>query len=103
MGSQIALQAQLAAGRATRGTWTCALSRRRPPLQGVVFCVATDAGILKLYDVRNPKQGPFSTFTVRNPASSLHTTDCWETPAAGVLAWAVTCTPLPASEACGRL
>ena len=34
-------------------------------VQGIVFCVATDAGILKLYDARQHKQGPFITFTVR--------------------------------------
>ena len=34
-------------------------------VQGLVFCVATVAGMLKLYDARNYMQGPFATFVVR--------------------------------------
>ena len=40
-------------------------------LQGLVFCVATVAGILKLYDARNYVQGPFATFTVRHQKANM--------------------------------
>jgi WD40 repeat protein len=33
--------------------------------QGLVFCIGTDSGVLKLYDVRSFEKGPFDTFTVR--------------------------------------
>lgn len=33
--------------------------------QGLIFCVATDSGVLKLYDIRSYEKGPFDTFTVR--------------------------------------
>jgi hypothetical protein len=33
--------------------------------QGLVFAVATESGILKLYDVRSYDKGPFDTFVVR--------------------------------------
>ena len=35
------------------------------PAQGLIFCVATDSGVLKLYDIRSYEKGPFDTFTVR--------------------------------------
>ena len=38
-------------------------------MQGLVFCVAIDSGIMKLYDARSFEKGPFTTFTVRNPSS----------------------------------
>ena len=34
-------------------------------LQGLVFAVATESGIVKLYDVRSYDKGPFDTFSVR--------------------------------------
>jgi len=33
--------------------------------QGLVFCIGSDSGVLKLYDVRSYDKGPFDTFTVR--------------------------------------
>lgn len=33
-------------------------------LQGLVFGVGTDKGVLKLFDVRSYAQGPFDAFTV---------------------------------------
>ena len=33
-------------------------------VQGLVFCVGLDCGIIKLYDVRSFDKGPFSTFVV---------------------------------------
>ena len=32
--------------------------------QGLVFCIGSDSGVLKLYDVRSYDKGPFDTFTV---------------------------------------
>lgn len=32
--------------------------------QGLVFCVGTESGVVKLYDARNYQQGPFNAFTV---------------------------------------
>jgi len=54
-------------------------------LQGLIFCVATDSGVLKLYDIRSYEKGPFDTFTVRvwSPTAVhlLHRPDpavhCW--------------------------
>ena len=37
--------------------------------QGLVFCIAADSGIVKLYDVRSYDKGPFDTFTVRHAFS----------------------------------
>lgn len=36
--------------------------------QGLVFAVATESGVIKLYDVRSYDKGPFDTFVVRLPA-----------------------------------
>lgn len=33
-------------------------------LQGLVFCVGLESGIIKLYDIRCFDQGPFATFLV---------------------------------------
>ena len=33
-------------------------------MQGLVFGVGTDKGVLKLFDVRSYAQGPFDAFTV---------------------------------------
>mmetsp|Transcript_26980 Transcript_26980/g.58990 ORF Transcript_26980/g.58990 Transcript_26980/m.58990 type:complete len:322 (-) Transcript_26980:297-1262(-) len=38
--------------------------------QGLVFAVATESGILKLYDVRSYDKGPFDTFIVQEEANS---------------------------------
>jgi COMPASS component SWD2 len=38
--------------------------------QGLVFCLGTESGIIKLYDVRNYSGGPFTTFTVSEERSS---------------------------------
>lgn len=32
--------------------------------QGLVFAVATESGVVKLYDVRSYDKGPFDAFTV---------------------------------------
>lgn len=40
-------------------------------MQGLVFGVGTDKGVLKLFDVRSYAQGPFDAFTVRHP-SDMH-------------------------------
>jgi COMPASS component SWD2 len=34
--------------------------------QGLVFCVGAESGVIKLFDVRNPGQGPFTAFTVED-------------------------------------
>lgn len=34
-------------------------------MQGLVFGVGTDKGVIKLFDVRSYAQGPFDAFTVR--------------------------------------
>ena len=34
-------------------------------MQGLIFCVGTDSGVLKLYDIRSYEKGPFDTFVVR--------------------------------------
>lgn len=33
-------------------------------LQGLVFCVGSNRGVLRLYDPRNYEHGPFATFLV---------------------------------------
>lgn len=33
-------------------------------LQGLVFAVATESGVIKLYDVRSYDKGPFDSFQV---------------------------------------
>lgn len=33
-------------------------------LQGLIFCVGVDSGVLKLYDIRSYDKGPFDTFVV---------------------------------------
>ena len=33
-------------------------------MQGLVFCVGLESGIIKLYDIRCFEQGPFATFLV---------------------------------------
>lgn len=38
-------------------------------LQGLVFCVGLDSGLIKLYDVRSFDKGPFSTFVVSDEAN----------------------------------
>lgn len=38
--------------------------------QGLVFAVAADSGIIKLYDVRSYDKGPFATFAVGNPSTT---------------------------------
>jgi WD40 repeat protein len=35
--------------------------------QGLVFCIGSDSGVLKLYDVRSYDKGPFDTFAVSVP------------------------------------
>lgn len=41
--------------------------------QGLVFCIGSDSGVLKLYDVRSYDKGPFDTFTVPELANgALH-------------------------------
>lgn len=43
-------------------------------MQGLVFGVGTDKGVLKLFDVRSYAQGPFDAFTVSHqPVIRLHT------------------------------
>ena len=50
--------------------WRSQLSRRAPAkgsvasVQGLVFGVGTDKGVIKLFDVRSYAQGPFDAFTV---------------------------------------
>lgn len=39
-------------------------SRKKISLQGLVFCVGLESGIIKLYDIRCFDQGPFATFLV---------------------------------------
>ena len=39
--------------------------------QGLVFGVATESGMLKLYDVRSYDKGPFDTFVVRRSYQTL--------------------------------
>ena len=34
-------------------------------LQGLIFCVGVDSGVLKLYDIRSYDKGPFDTSVVR--------------------------------------
>ena len=41
-------------------------------LQGLIFCVGVDSGVLKLYDIRSYDKGPFDTFVVRSQPISLH-------------------------------
>jgi COMPASS component SWD2 len=38
--------------------------------QGLIFGVATDSGIVKLYDVRNYDKGPFDTFVLSDEVNS---------------------------------
>ncbi|KAK9813206.1 hypothetical protein WJX72_010567 [[Myrmecia] bisecta] len=38
--------------------------------QGLVFCIGTQSGIIKLYDVRTFDKGPFETFTVPDLVNS---------------------------------
>jgi hypothetical protein len=47
-------------------------------LQGLVFAIGTDSGILKLYDVRSYDAGPFATFVVsqRFASPASHTQIC---------------------------
>lgn len=44
--------------------------------QGLVFCIGSDSGVIKLYDVRSYDKGPFDTFTVgfsaRQPPARPH-------------------------------
>jgi len=39
-------------------------------MQGLVFCVGLDSGIIKLYDLRFYDKGPFATFAVSIPSRS---------------------------------
>ena len=39
-------------------------------MQGLVFCVGSDRGLMRLYDPRNYERGPFATFMVR-PLQSI--------------------------------
>ena len=39
--------------------------------QGLVFGVATESGMLRLYDVRSYDKGPFDTFVVRTSQKNL--------------------------------
>lgn len=44
-------------------------------VQGLIFCVGLESGIIKLYDIRNFDQGPFATFMVSYRSFfSIHTT-----------------------------
>ena len=38
--------------------------------QGLVFCVGTESGVVKLYDARNYSSGPFNTFVVEQERNS---------------------------------
>jgi hypothetical protein len=40
--------------------------------QGLVFAVATESGIVKLYDVRSYDKGPFDAFTVGVRCQEMH-------------------------------
>lgn len=39
-------------------------------VQGMVFAVGIDSGIIKMYDVRSYEKGPFVTFLVHSPPTA---------------------------------
>ena len=40
-------------------------------MQGLVFCVGLESGLIKLYDIRCFDQGPFATFLVSSRESNV--------------------------------